>query len=80
MEEICPSHVLDRSVRDRARREFAKLIETGFIHAASTIVYMANMLETNPYAVLGEGSPESKAYARATDAEDWGLADKIYLD
>ena len=80
MSSICPGHVLDRSVRDRARREFARLIEYGLVHAASTMVYMANMLETDPYAVLGEGSPESKAYARAAGAKDWGLADKIYLD
>lgn len=80
MSAICPGHVLDRSVRDRARREFAKLIAAGFVHAARIVADMADMLETNPYAVLGEQSPESKAYARAAGAEDWSLADKIYLD
>ena len=80
MSAICPGHVLDHSVRDRARREFAGLLKDGFVHAASVIAYMANMLETNPYTALGEGSPESRAYARAAGAGDWSLADKVYLD
>ena len=41
---------------------------------------MAETLETNPYAILGAGSPESEAYARAAGAKDWSLADKICLD
>ena len=56
------------------------MIGAGFVHAARIVANMADMLETNPYAVLGEGSPESKAYARAAGAKDWSLADKIYLD
>ena len=80
MSSICPGHVLDRSVRDRARREFAKLIEYGLVHAARVVAYMAGTLATNPYAILGAGSPESGAYARAAGAGDWSLADKTYLD
>ena len=80
MSAICPGHVLDSSVRDRARREFARLIQWGILHAADAVAVMAETLETNPYAVLGWGSPESKAYARAAGAKDWSLADKIYLD
>ena len=44
------------------------------------MVKMAETLETNPYAILGAGSPESEAYARAAGAKDWSLADKICLD
>ena len=80
MSAICPGHVLDHSVQNRARREFAGLLKNGFVHAAGVIAYMANVLETNPYAILGDWSPESKAYARAASAGDWSLADKIYLD
>ena len=80
MSSICPGHVLEPDVQNRARREFTRLIEGGFVHAASTIADMADMLETSPYAILGEVRPESKAYARAAGAGDWGLADKICLD
>ena len=80
MSAICPGHVLDLDMQNRARREFTRLIEGGFVHVASIIADMADVLETSPYAILGQVRPESKAYARATGAKDWSLADKIYLD
>ena len=54
-----------------------RLIQWGILHAAGSMVKMAETLETNPYAILGAGSPESEAYARAAGAKDWSLADKI---
>ena len=80
MEEICPGHPLDPGMLDRARREFDLMGKHGFLDAANRIAGMAEELVSNPYEILGRGSPESRAYADAIRAREWDRANTICLD
>ena len=78
--EICPGHPLDPGMLDRARREFDLMGKYGFLDAANRIAGMAKELITDPYEILGPGSPEAQAYADAIRAREWDRANTICLD
>ena len=80
MLEVCPGHALDRRMLDEGRRMFATLDGDDFLDTARRIADRAARFPTDPYDVLGDGSPEYRTYAKMADAGDWAGADKTYLN
>ena len=80
MIEVCPGHVLDRRILDWARFKFAQLAGGDFLEMARAVARLARQLNVDPYAALGDGSPESRTYEKMVAVGDWPGADKTYLD